>query len=95
TALESFAVDTAFQGADGIGDTGELYTADMQLAQVDRSIRARAHHTYVLADSSKIGRTALVQHGHLREVTAWITDTGVGESRLRYERLGIRVIVAG
>ncbi len=92
--LDMFAVDIAFQGADGIGYDGALYTADMQVAAVDKKIRSRAKQTYVLADSSKIGKTALVKHGYLHEVAGLITDNGIADKdKIRFEKQGVKVII--
>lgn len=77
--LEMFSADIAFQGADAIGFDGTLYTADMQVAAVDKKIRSRATRTYILADSSKLGRTDLVSHGSLNEVDCLITDDGISK----------------
>ena len=92
--LDMFSADIAFQGADGIGDDGALYTADMQVAAVDKKIRSRAKKTYVLADSSKIGETALTRHGFLHEVAGLITDSGISsKDKKRFEKLGATVMV--
>jgi DeoR/GlpR family transcriptional regulator of sugar metabolism len=73
SVLDMLAVDLAFQGADGIGIDGTLYTDDPRVAQVDRRIRERAEQTIVLADAGKIGRSGLIVHGHLRDVAGLIT----------------------
>jgi DeoR/GlpR family transcriptional regulator of sugar metabolism len=92
--LDMFSADIAFQGVDGIGSDGALYTADMQVAAVDKKIRSRARLTYVLADSSKIGKTALARHGFLHEVAGLITDNGISdEDRDHFEKLGTELIV--
>ena len=92
--LDMFAADIAFQGADGIGPDGVLYTADMSIAKVDQKIRTRAQRTYILADSSKIGKTALARHGFIQQVDALITDDGIkDEDRRRFEKLGAEMIV--
>ncbi len=83
TTLEMLAVDIAFQGSDGIGLDGTLYTADLRVARVDRTIRKRAGRTFVLADSTKVGRTALACHGRLSEMSGWITDNGIAASHLK------------
>lgn len=90
--LDMFAADIAFQGADGIGTDGAMYTDDMQVAAVDKKIRSRATKTYVLADSSKIGKTALTRHGFVYEVDGLVTDDGISdEDRDRFEQLGAKV----
>jgi len=94
TVLEMFAADVAFQGADGIGLDGALYNADMRISRVDRKIRERAARTYVLADSTKVGRTALVRHSFLQQVDALITDDGIDpEHKRQLEQLGAKIIV--
>ncbi len=90
--LDMLAVDTAFQGADGIALDGTLYTADLGVARVDQKIRMRAARTYVLADSSKVGRTALACHGKLQEMAGWITDDGIAPEHLAALRaLGVAI----
>ena len=92
--LERFAADVAFQGADGIGLDGRLYNADTRIAKVDQKIRQRADVTYVLADSTKIGKTALIAHGFVYEVKALITDDRIiAEYRSAFEDMGATVIV--
>ncbi|AKJ63669.1 DeoR/GlpR family DNA-binding transcription regulator [Kiritimatiella glycovorans] len=93
--LSMFSVDIAFQGADGIGLDGRLYTGDPRVAEVDRRIRSCAARTYVLADSSKVGQTALLVHGSLAEAEALITDAAVrDEDCAALEKTGVAVIRA-
>lgn len=75
--LDMFMVDIAFQGADGIGLNGELFNSDMRIAQVDTKMRARAAKTYILCDSSKIGKIDFASNGLLAEVNALITDSSI------------------
>ena len=95
TVLDMFMADIAFQGADGIGADGALYTADMHMAKVDQKIRTRARRTYVLADSTKLARPALTRHGFIQQVDALITDENLlPRQRKHLRRLGAEVIVA-
>jgi DeoR/GlpR family transcriptional regulator of sugar metabolism len=58
-------------------------------------MRSRAARTVILADSSKIGRTALVRNGSLEDVDAFITDDQIDKSVLRELRSrGVIVIIA-
>jgi DeoR/GlpR family transcriptional regulator of sugar metabolism len=92
--LDMFAVDMAFQGADGIGLDGMLYTADLRVARVDQKIRTRAARTFILADRSKIGQTALACHGRLQDVAGLITDSGITATHLAALRaLGATITV--
>jgi DeoR/GlpR family transcriptional regulator of sugar metabolism len=82
--LDMFMADIAFQGADGIGLNGEMYNSDMRIASVDQKMRRRAHHTYILCDSSKIGRTDLAFNGSLAETDGLITDSNIDKQHLSY-----------
>jgi len=92
--LEMFSADIAFQGADGIGLDGTLYTVDMRIVEVDRKIRQQAQRTFVLADSSKIGKTALMTNGFIHEVEALITDDKISARQKKaLEREGAKIIM--
>jgi DeoR/GlpR family transcriptional regulator of sugar metabolism len=93
--LELFSADIAFQGADGIGLDGSIYNSDLRLAHVDRMMRRVARRSCLVADHSKIGRTALAQSGSMADVDFFITSAGVPPEALkRFARLGAKVITA-
>jgi DeoR/GlpR family transcriptional regulator of sugar metabolism len=93
--LEYFSADIVFQGADAIDAEGWIYNEDVQLASVDQKMRQRAERTWILTDSGKLGRTALVRGGHLRETAGLITDAGITPSmRAALRDMGVRLIVA-
>ncbi len=93
--LDMFSADIAFQGADGIGLDGTLYNCDMRIAKVDQKIRQRAQQTYILADSSKIGKTALATNGYVYQIDALITDNGIEPKyKKAFEKIGASVITA-
>ncbi len=92
--LDMFMVDIAFQGADGIGLNGELFNADMRIAKVDQKMRRRAEQTYILSDSSKIGKTDIASNGSLTEVEALITDSKITKEQFsKLEKTGTKIIV--
>jgi DeoR/GlpR family transcriptional regulator of sugar metabolism len=92
--LDMFAVNVAFQGADGIGLDGRLYNSDLRIASVDQKIRQCAKHTYILADSSKIGQTALATNGFIYEADALITDDHLDSRQQKiFEKMGATIIV--
>ena len=94
-SLELFSADLAFQGADGIGADGSIYNSDLRLAQVDRLMRRVARGCCILADHTKLGRTALARSGSLRDVDTFITDHLAPAPALRrFARLGVKVVVA-
>jgi DeoR/GlpR family transcriptional regulator of sugar metabolism len=95
SSLEMFTVDFAFQGAEGIGPDGTVYTSDLRVARVDRIMRRVARKSCVLADHTKIGSTAFARNGSLAGVDYFITDSGAPDDALkRFALLGPRVICA-
>jgi DeoR/GlpR family transcriptional regulator of sugar metabolism len=94
SVLDMFFADIAFQGADAIDLNGAMYNSDMRTAKVDQKIRSRAGKTYILADSSKIGRTELTRHGQVQETAGLITDDGLSdEKRKILENLGTQITI--
>lgn len=92
--LDMFMVDIAFQGADGIGIDGELFNEDMRIAKVDQKIRNRAKKSYILSDSSKIGKTNLASNGNLSQVEALITDSNITKEQVNeLEKTGTKIII--
>ena len=91
--LEIFTADIAFQGANGVGTDGAIYTNNLKMASVDQRIRHKADRCYVLCDSSKLGKTALARYGALSMYDALITDDGVKPLHLeRFQEDGGQVI---
>lgn len=91
--LDLFMVDIAFQGADGISLDGELFNSDTRIAHVDRKMRQRSRKTYILCDSSKIGKTELASNGSLPEINALITDSQINPEHLKaLRKLNTRII---
>jgi len=92
--LEMFSVDIAFQGADGIGADGTIYTGDMRIVNVDQRIRKRAAKSYILSDSSKIGKIALATNGFIYNAQALITDDKIERAQCEaFQEAGATVII--
>jgi DeoR family transcriptional regulator, fructose operon transcriptional repressor len=93
--LELFNADIAFQGADGISEDGIIYNSDLRLARVDKLMRKMARQSFLLADHSKIGTTALARCGSLADVDLFITDHRAPAAALRrLARFNSRIITA-
>jgi DeoR/GlpR family transcriptional regulator of sugar metabolism len=91
--LELFAADLAIQGADGIALDGTIYNSDLRLARVDQLMRPIAKRSWILADHTKIGTTALARCGSLADVDVFITDTASPAAALKhFAKLGPQVI---
>lgn len=94
--LDMFSVDMSFQGADGIDLDGWVYNENVASARVGRKMRERCKHAHILADSTKIGRTALMKFGNLRDGGSLITDDEIDPLHLQRfaDQLGIHVVTA-
>ncbi|MFM2371456.1 MAG: hypothetical protein RIS85_1178 [Pseudomonadota bacterium] len=75
-------------------DAGLTYPAIGDIA-VKRAMIESAAQVYLVADSSKIGKTSFSSLGAIDQVHTLITDDGISdEDRRAFEDLGITVIVA-
>jgi DeoR family fructose operon transcriptional repressor len=94
--LESLRADVAFVGADAIDRNGNAYNASLNVARMLGKMMASASDAYLVADSSKIGKTALVTFGNAAKWKGLITDAGISlEQREALSAVGVNVIVAG
>jgi DeoR/GlpR family transcriptional regulator of sugar metabolism len=93
--LESLRADVAFIGACGIDRRGAVYQNSPEIARMASKMAASAARVFVVADSSKLGRTALWRYGRLRDWAGLITDGAADRTTLAaLRRAGVRVIVA-
>jgi DeoR/GlpR family transcriptional regulator of sugar metabolism len=93
--LETLHADVAFIGADGIDTRGAVYNHSPEVARMLTKMAAAASRVYVVADHSKLGRTALWRFGHLRDWTGLVTDAQADRALIaRFARSGIHVIKA-
>ena len=91
-----FKVDWAVIGASGIDADGDLLDFDLAEVRVSRAILERARQKVVVADHSKIGRSAPGRIAGLAEVDVLVTDRPLPEALARAcEGWGTRVVVAG
>ncbi len=88
-------VNKLFLATGGISfDVGLSYPGLSDLP-VKRAMIAAADETYLVADSTKIGRAAFAALGGLDRIQHFITDTGISDEDLkRFKALGIDVILA-
>ena len=77
--IRQFRVDFAIIGAAAVSEDGALLDFDLAEVQVCRAMMARARHTILALDSSKFGRNAPVELGHLSNVHTVVSDDGVAE----------------
>lgn len=95
TNLESLRADLAFVGADGVDLAGRVYNASVEVGRMLGKMAAASAITYVVADHSKVGRTALARFGDLTDWGGLITDSGLTRRHATtLRRAGVKVIVS-
>lgn len=93
--LSDYNIDVSFVGVDGVDAVAGCTNYDPVGARVNAVMRRRSRATVVLADATKIGRTALAGVCSMRDVDVLITDTRAPDSAIEaIEREGCRVIRA-
>ncbi len=93
--IDSLHVDTAFIAANGVTAERGLSTPNMEMAGFKRKLIEISEQTYLLADSSKIGKSSFAHIAPLSAVDALITDDSApGDFIQQAESSGIRVIAA-
>ena len=75
-------------------DAGLTYPSVADL-YVKRAMIEAATHTYLVVDSTKIGKKAFASLGEIRSVDTIITDEGITDAdRSAFEKAGLEVIIA-
>ncbi len=93
--LEDLRADVAFIGADGVDAKGNVYNASLTVGRMLRGMAASASRVFVVADSTKIGRTALMRFGNVADWDGLITDRGLSRSQAgALRRAKVHVILA-
>jgi len=93
--LEQLHADVAFIGADGVDLQGNVSNASPEVARMLGKMAGAASEAYVVADSSKIGRPALMRFGNLARWKALITDAGIRPAqRKALARAGVNLMIA-
>ncbi len=93
--FENFRADYALMSISGIDFDGTLYDFDYREVRVLQTVMANARQVYLLLDSTKYGRGALVRAGSIADVDALFTDAAPPE-RLReaLKRSGVELNIA-
>jgi len=72
--MEDMRIDIAFLGAMSIDDQYNVLTPTLDKAVMKRTICKNAKQKYLVVDSSKFGKQALIKINHLSDYTAVITN---------------------
>ncbi len=93
--LELLRAEIAFLGADAVDDRGNVFTNPPDNSAVLLKMAASAQRVYVVADHTKLGKTALRRFGQLTQWAGLITDEACDPDFVdQLQQLGIGVIVA-
>ena len=94
TNLENLHADVAMIGADAIDLKGNIYNNSTEVARMLTKMTSAAPVVYVVADSSKIGHTALMRFGNIARWRGLITDNGISKkSATALRQSGVDLII--
>jgi len=80
--IKNFKVDYAVIGASAIDSKGSLLDYDFREVKVAQAIIENARHVILVADSTKMSRSAPVRIGHISQVDTFVTDS-IQDDQLR------------
>jgi DeoR family transcriptional regulator, aga operon transcriptional repressor len=93
--IADYHIDVSFIGVDAVDPDAGFTNYDPVGARVNRVLCQRSRMNVVLADATKLGRTALAGVCAIRDIDVLITDTRAPEAAVaEIERQGCRVVRA-
>ncbi|MCL4121679.1 UNVERIFIED_CONTAM: hypothetical protein GTU68_035212 [Idotea baltica] len=81
--IKNFKVDYAIIGSSAIDSDGALLDFDFREVKVAQAIIANARHVILVADSTKLERSAPVRIGHISQVDTFVTDVIINKEFLQ------------
>ncbi|MCC7518218.1 MAG: DeoR/GlpR transcriptional regulator [Verrucomicrobiae bacterium] len=91
--LENVRADLAFLGADAVDIRGLAYNKSPEVARMLGHMARAAREVYVVADSSKIGRTELMCFGRITRWSGLVTDRELSRKHAAaLRRAGVRLL---
>jgi DeoR/GlpR family transcriptional regulator of sugar metabolism len=92
STLEAVRADLAFLGADAVDLDGSAYNRSPEVARMLVLMAKAARKVYVVADSSKVGRSELMRFGNLRRWDGLVTDRALPRKLASaLARAGVRI----
>ena len=82
-SLEGLHVDKAFIAANGVSTANGITTPNIEMSKVKELFVQMANEVYLLADSSKMGRTSFARFAGLKDFDMLITDSGIPQDFLQ------------
>jgi DeoR family transcriptional regulator, fructose operon transcriptional repressor len=93
--LGAYHADKVFFGATGVSFKHGYTTPNAEMSNITHLMLESADQSYALVDSSKLGKTTLVQFATISAVTTLITDVGAPAefiATMQRQRLEVRVV---
>ena len=93
--LQQIHINKLFLATAGISFISGLSYPSFSDLYVKKAMINCAYETYLVADSTKIGKNAFAAIGCLDQIDYLITDSGIKkEDKIEFEKIGIKVIIA-
>ena len=92
-ALKNFRIETCFIGSTGVQPRGVFSSQNIMEAQLKQQVLSSSGRRVILADSSKIGKTAFSVFARLDDVDVFVTDTGFKDF-VSFQKKGVEVLLA-
>jgi DeoR family transcriptional regulator of aga operon len=93
--LEGLWLDLLFLGVNGISVNGGLTTPNLAEAEINARLVERARRLVVVADHSKLGRTAFGRIAQLERADLLITSSEADQEQLELlKRRGLKIQLA-
>lgn len=89
--INRYQADKAFMGVDGISAENGLSAASEKEAEITTAMAANARQTYLLCDSSKLGKDKYLKFAPLSVVDVLVTNE-VSAKLKAYQDAGIRIL---
>ena len=94
--LEFLRADIAILGTQAVDEKGFHYQQTPELASLVKKMADSSKETLIVADSSKLGKSALCRAGRIQDCSGFVTDSKADKRFVqKLEKLGAQVHVAG
>ena len=92
-SLSGMTITKAFMAATGVSLESGMTNTTFLEAEIKRGVAHRASSVYLMADSSKLDKEAVISFCQLRDLTAFVTDRRPPDRYIEFFRThGIRVL---
>lgn len=90
--IQRYRATKAFLGVDGISPETGLSAASEKEAEITKAMAANANVTYLMCDSSKLGKNRYLTFAPLLLVDVLVTDEQTEDVVANYQKAGLRVL---